>query len=65
MPITLRVSARDAGETRGLLYQWQLARPGQAFQEVPSLAAQPADMVFVPTDDGVYSARVFVTDSQD
>lgn len=34
LAVTVRASASDAGEARGLLYQWQLARPGQTFNDM-------------------------------
>ncbi len=64
MKVTVRASASDAGEPRGLLYRWQLQRPGQGFIDVDGDRRRPTDLVFIPEDDGNHVVRVFVTDSE-
>ena len=63
--ITVRTTAVDARDPIGLSYRWELQKPGAAtYSDVGAVDGAPIDLRFTPEDEGTYSVRVSVSDTQ-
>ncbi len=62
-PFQLNADVVDSRESVGLIYKWEIQKPGSGFVETPASINSPAEFVYTPQDDGTYRVRLTVTDS--
>lgn len=61
-PITLSVSAADAGDDDALSYSWTLTKDGNPVNLPENSITDATEFTFTPTDEGSYVATCTVTD---
>ncbi len=64
-PVIVQAHAVDPRESIGLTYRWEVRSPAAgSFTSMSARPGEPSQIEFVPVDDGEYSVRLTVVDSQ-
>jgi hypothetical protein len=61
-PVTLSVSASDAGDDDSLAYSWSVTKDGNPYLLPEETVTNETEFTFTPTDEGSYVATCTITD---